>query len=48
MEAHADAEQYPLIPQGESVAVLDPVLLEGNIADWPQMRALLTSYIWSE
>ena len=45
MEAHADAEQYPLIPQGESVAVIDLALLEGNIADWPQIRALLTAYI---
>jgi hypothetical protein len=42
MEAHADSEQYPLIPQGESVTVIDPALLEEKIADWPQMCALLT------
>jgi hypothetical protein len=49
MEAHTeDYEQYPqhpLAPQAAAVDVIDPALLEGKIAYWTQMRALLTAYM---
>jgi len=45
MEAYEDSEQYPLLPQGAAVDVIDPALLAGKIADWTQMRTLLTAYI---
>jgi hypothetical protein len=45
MEAYEDDEPYPLILQGSAVDVIDPALLEGKIADWTQMRTLLSAYI---
>lgn len=49
MEAYAEEyEQYPqhqLTSEAATVDVIDPARLEGKIAHWTQMRALLTAYM---